>query len=67
MKQLIIDFLSKYCIQVQENEPSAFVELMMDNHKCIEFEGIQYYVPEDNTYDEDETLLQEFIIQTYLL
>jgi hypothetical protein len=66
MKQLIRDFLKKYCTRVQENETSDFVELMIDNHKCIEFEGVEYYVPDDNSFwNEDEELLQEFIIDKF--
>ena len=66
MKQLIRDFLKKYCTRVQENETSDFVELMIDNHKCIEFEGVEYYVPDDNSFwNEDEELLQEFITNKF--
>jgi hypothetical protein len=68
MKQLIKDFLSKYCTLVQDIETHEYIELMMDNHNCIEFEGVEYYVPKENSHwGEDETLLQEFIIQTYLI
>jgi hypothetical protein len=68
MKELIRDFIKKYCTQVQENETSDFVELMIDNHKCIEFEGVEYYVPDDNSFwNEDEELLQEFITDKFTL
>ena len=66
MKQLIRDFLQKYCILVRKDETSDYVELIMDNHSCISFENKEWYVPDENSFwDEDEELLREFIIYTY--
>lgn len=66
MKQLINEFLKKYATKVKNNESDHYVELMMDNHKCIEFEGKEYYIPEDNSFwNEDEELLQEFIVENF--
>jgi len=42
-------FIEKYCIKVEENEPGHYVELMMDNHRCIIWEGVQYYIPRSNS------------------
>lgn len=59
----IQDFLNEFGTEVQENEKSDYVELMMDNHKCIEFNGKQYYINEDTSYGEQEKiydLLVEF-------
>ena len=38
------EFLSNHGIEVLENEPDHYVELMMDNHKCTEWNGVQYYL-----------------------
>jgi hypothetical protein len=65
MKQLIRDFLQKYCTLVGDDSLDRF-DLMIDNHCYIKFEDVEWYVPEDNSlWDEDEQLLQEFIINTY--
>ena len=65
MKQLIRDFLQKYCTLVGDDSLDRF-DLLIDNHCYIKFEDVEWYVPEDNSlWDEDEQLLQEFIINTY--
>ena len=33
-------FLEDHAIEVQEDEPSEYVELIMDNHKCTEWKGV---------------------------
>ncbi len=67
MKKLINDFIKKYGIKVRSNESSAYVELMMDDHKCIEYEdGKEYYIPENSSsYSEDDELIREFIIDKF--
>lgn len=66
MKKLILKFLEKYGTKVLDNETSAFVELMMDDHICVEFDGVQYYVPENNSeYTEDDELILEFLDTCY--
>ena len=66
MKQLIRDFLQKYCTLVRKDESDSYVELMMDNHCYIKFEDVEWYVPEENSFwDEDENLLQDFITYHY--
>lgn len=63
MKQLILDFLEKYGTKVLEGESSDFVELMMDDHICVEFGYTQYYIPQNNSsYTEDEDLIYEFLM-----
>lgn len=66
IKLRIKKFLKKLGTRVRGNESSAFVDLMMDDHKCIEFENEQYYIPENNSFFtiEDEELL-DFLIQNY--
>jgi len=66
MKKLIEAFLLAYCTVVKENEESSYVELMMDDHKCIEWNDVQYYVPEnDSHYSEDDELIYEFLTTCY--
>lgn len=61
------DFIKKYGIKVRGNESAAYVELMMDDHKCIEYEdGNEYYIPENNNnYTEDDELMVEFLINKF--
>jgi hypothetical protein len=66
MKQLIRDFLQKYCTLVGENDSMDYFNLMIDNHCYVKFENVEWYVPEESAlWDEDEQLLQDFIINTY--
>ena len=52
----IEEYLNRRGIKVQENEPDHYVELMMDNHKCVNFKDVQYYIPEDNNFDTDDKI-----------
>ena len=58
------EFLSNYGIEVVENEPDHYVELMMDNHKCIEFKGEQYYISDSLTLTEDEEKIYDVLAYT---
>jgi len=58
------EFLSNYGIEVLENEPDHYVELMMDNHKCIEFKGKQYYISDSLTLTEDEEKIYDVLAYT---
>lgn len=63
MKQLIKDFLETYGTKALEGESSDFVELMMDDHICVEVDYVQYYIPKNNFfYTEDEDLVYEFLM-----
>ena len=58
MKKAILDFLKKYGTKVLPDESMDFIELMMDDHICIEFDNIEYYVPKNNSsYTEDDELI----------
>jgi hypothetical protein len=55
-------FLKTYGIKVAKDETLAMVELMMDNHICIEFEGVEYYLNEDNSmFTERDEVLYEYL------
>ena len=58
------EFLSNYGIEVVENEPDHYVELMMDNHKCIEFKCKQYYISDSLTLTEDEEKIYDVLAYT---
>lgn len=59
-------FIKEFCSQVLEEEYDGYAELMMDDHKCIEYEGIVYYIPENcSLMDEDDELLKEMLIATF--
>ena len=69
IKNEIKHFLKEFCIPVLEDvEPEGYTELMMDDHKCIEYGGIQYYIPENcSLMNEDDELLQQMLIATFTL
>ena len=59
-------FLLKYGTKVVENESSDYVDLMMDDHKCIEYQGNEYYIPENNSfYTEDDEILKDMLFSTF--
>ena len=62
----IAEFLEKYAEQARDNESSAHVELMMDDHTYIEYNGIGFYLPENNSFytEEDEEVL-DYLNETY--
>ena len=67
-KNKINIFLDTYCILVSENEDSSVTELMMDDHKCINYEGTEYYVPENNMlWNANDDLIYEHLILNYSL
>ena len=60
------DFLDEFGTEVQEKEKSDYVELMMDNHKCVEFNKKQYYINEDKSYG-DKEFIYDFLVDNYHL
>jgi hypothetical protein len=54
-------FLDTHGIEVEENEPTNYVELMMDNHKCTEWKGIQYYISDSLDLSEDEQTIYDVL------
>lgn len=62
MKKLVLAFLAQYGTKVKRNEDSAYVELMMDDHICIDFDDREYYVPKNNSfYTEDDEMILEYL------
>jgi hypothetical protein len=60
----IMGFLDNYSIEVEDNEPDHYVELMMDNHKCIEFKGKKYYISDSLTLTDDEEKIYDVLVYT---
>jgi len=58
------EFLKERCTKVRNKESESYVELMMDNHKCIQYGNKQYYVPEENLFGDDEVLF-DFLVDNY--
>lgn len=63
---LVIDseveqFLEDHAIEVEDNEPYNYVELMMDNHKCTEWKDKQYYISDSLDLSEDEEKIYDVL------
>lgn len=66
IKELIQWFLDTYCTLGKDDEDGAYVELMMDNHKWVEYESKGYYVPDNSMlWSEDDNLLMEMILSQF--
>jgi hypothetical protein len=54
------EFLNSHGIEVEKNEPTNYVELMMDNHKCIQWKNKQYYISDSLCLkDEEENIYND--------
>ena len=60
----VAEFLSNHGIEVGENEPDHYVELMMDNHKCTEWNGKQYYISDSLDLTEEEQKIYDVLAYT---
>lgn len=54
-------FLKDHAIEVEDNEPDNYVELMMDNHKCAEWKDKQYYISDSLDLSEDEEKIYDVL------
>ena len=54
-------FLDTHGIEVEKNEPMSYVELMMDNHKCTEWKGVQYYLSDSLDLSDDEEKIYDVL------
>ena len=57
----VAEFLEDHGIEVEKNEPDHYVELMMDNHKCTEWKGKQYYISDSLDLSEDEEKIYDVL------
>jgi hypothetical protein len=60
----VAKFLNNHAVEVEENEPDHYVELMMDDHKCTEWKGKQYYISDNLDLCDDEYKLYEVLAYT---
>lgn len=64
-EEKIREFLKEWGTEVYEM-PEADLELKMDDHRCIEFEGKQYFVAENNSfYSQDDESILSFLEDNY--
>jgi hypothetical protein len=65
MKEAINQFLKEFADEVYDM-PEHHLELLMDNHICISWNGKEYFVPENNScFSEDDNLIWEFLNTCY--
>jgi len=65
MKKLIEEFLKEYAEKYYEM-PDAALELLMDDHICVTWEGTDYFIPENNSFfTEDDDLIWKFLNECY--
>ena len=57
----VAEFLDNHAIEVGENEPDHYVELMMDNHKCVKWQDKQYYISDSLSLNEDEEKIYDVL------
>jgi hypothetical protein len=55
-------FISNHGIEVEENESDNYVELMMDNHKCVQWKGKQYYISDSLSLTDDEEKIYDVLV-----
>ena len=64
-KSNIREFLNEFCDEVYDMPYSA-LELIMDDHKCIQWYGRQYFVPENNSYfDSQDDIIWEHLVYNF--
>ena len=62
MKELIKDYLERVATEVYDM-PESQLDLMMDNHRCINWEGEEYFLPDSSIeINEADELIYEFLI-----
>ena len=54
-------FLKDHGMEVGDNEPDDYVELIMDNHKCVEWKDKQYYLSESLDLSDDEKKIYDVL------
>lgn len=64
-KQAIRAFLETFGTPVNETPISA-QDVWVDDHKCIKWHGIEYFIPENNSsyFDEDE-MIYDHLVEKY--
>ena len=61
MKELIEEFLKNYGTEYYDM-PDHELELLMDDHICIIWDDVEYFVPENcSDYTDEDDLIWEFL------
>lgn len=67
-KTKIEQFIKEYGTRVRANEDYSYVQLMMDDHICIQWGKKLYYIPENCTYySSDDQLIWDVLNEYYTL
>lgn len=60
------NFLNEFCDEVYDM-PTHDLELKMDDHKCVVWNDIQYFVPEHcSLWNERENQIYEYLEENHL-
>lgn len=66
LEKAIPSFLDQFATKASKDEDTATTELMMDDHKCIHYQGQDYYIPENNSfYTHREELIIDLLNRKY--
>ena len=67
MKKIkILNFIKTYCTEIEKDEDSGYVELMMYDHKCILYNKKEYYILKDSIlFTEEDENIKDYLINTY--
>ena len=64
-KQSIINFLNTFGTPVSET-PVSQLDVWIDDHKCIKWNGIEYFIPENNSsYIKQDELIYEYLVNKF--
>ena len=65
MHKLVKEFLNKFGDEVFDM-PDSMLDLIMDDHKCVGWLGVEYFIAENNTmYSDVEELISTLLIECY--
>lgn len=59
-KKSIREFLANFGDEVYDM-PDSHLDLIMDDHKCVKWHGIEYFISECNMFGNDESIFDHLI------
>lgn len=61
-KKAIRTFLNNFATKVNET-PDSQIDVWIDDHICVKWGGIEYYVPENNSFytSEDDAIYEHLL------
>jgi len=66
IRQLIREFIAKYCIKIELNDSKEYIDNILKNHEIIEYNEIKYYIPNHNfLFTVDDDILGRMLFATY--